>query len=307
MPLAYEGSSKECAKRYVLDASAQRGFMNGEVTPEQARKILDMLTQGGAMEDINTPLALRMIPLALELEDETLADRLLLHAKEYAADEIESGWATFETLKMTNASIDELSELTAKAELIEQGEPLSAAVAHHVALLHMANESYEEAQMFASRSLRLREATDDTNGIVYGLALLEALAKKQQRHETALIHASRRIELLMKLKDEEGQMEAMADMGHSQATLGQFDAAKDLYGQSLELAVALEDLSGQLVARWGLADIAEIEEDYETAMLQLSDCLHAFINAGLPTPIAVRQRIEALTSFNSSSENRRKS
>jgi len=147
MPLAYEGSSKECAKRYVLDASAQRGFMNGEVTPEQARKILDMLTQGGAMEDINTPLALRLIPLALELEDETLADRLLLHAKEYAADEIESGWATFETLKMTNASIDELSELTAKAELIEQGEPLSAAVAHHVALLHMANESYEEAQM----------------------------------------------------------------------------------------------------------------------------------------------------------------
>jgi hypothetical protein len=60
----------------------------------------------------------------------------------------------------------------------------------------------------------------------------------------------------------------------------------------------LEDLSGQLVARWGLADIAEIAEDYETAMLQLSDCLHTFINAGLPTPIAVRQRIEDLADFN---------
>ena len=60
-----------------------------------------------------------------------------------------------------------------------------------------------------------------------------------------------------------------------------------------------EDLgSGQLVARWGLADIAEIAEDYETAMLQLSDCLHTFINAGLPTPIAVRQRIEDLADFN---------
>jgi hypothetical protein len=104
----------------------------------------------------------------------------------------------------------------------------------------------------------------------------------------------------MDMRDEEGQMEAMADMGHSQATLGQFDAAKDLYTQSLDLAVGLEDLSGQLVARWGLADIAEIEEDYETAMLQLSDCLHAFINAGLPTPIAVRQRIEALTDFKKS-------
>lgn len=279
--------------------------MDGEVTPEQARRILDMLTQGGAMEDINTPLALRLIPLAIELEDETLADRLLAHAKNIAADEIESGWASFEEMKMTNASIDDLSELTAKAELIESGEPLSAAVAHHVALLHMANEAYEEAQMFASRSLRLREKTNDEHGIVYGLALLEALAKKQHQHEIALVHASRRIELLMKLKDEEGQMEAMADMGHSQATLGQFDAAKDLYGQSLDLALALEDLSGQLVARWGLADIAEIEEDYETAMLQLSDCLHAFINAGLPTPIAVRQRIEALTSFNNTTDSRK--
>ena len=171
----------------------------------------------------------------------------------------------------------------------------------------MANEAYEEAQMFASRSLRLREKTNDEHGIVYGLALLEALAKKQHQHEIALVHASRRIELLMKLKDEEGQMEAMADMGHSQATLGQFDAAKDLYGQSLDLALALEDLSGQLVARWGLADIAEIEEDYETAMLQLSDCLHAFINAGLPTPIAVRQRIEALTSFNNTTDSRKNS
>ena len=281
--------------------------MDGEVTPEQARRILDMLTQGGAMEDINTPLALRLIPLAIELEDEALADRLLAHAKNIASDEIESGWASFEEMKMTNASIDDLSELTAKAELIESGEPLSAAVAHHVALLHMANEAYEEAQMFASRSLRLREKTNDEHGIVYGLALLEALAKKQHQHEIALVHASRRIELLMKLKDEEGQMEAMADMGHSQATLGQFDAAKDLYGQSLDLALALEDLSGQLVARWGLADIAEIEEDYETAMLQLSDCLHAFINAGLPTPIAVRQRIEALTSFNNTTDSRKNS
>ena len=74
--------------------------MDGEVTPEQARRILDMLTQGGAMEDINTPLALRLIPLAIELEDETLADRLLAHAKNIAADEIESGWASFEEMKI---------------------------------------------------------------------------------------------------------------------------------------------------------------------------------------------------------------
>jgi tetratricopeptide (TPR) repeat protein len=184
---------------------------------------------------------------------------------------------------------------------------------------------FDAAKDLYGQSLELAVALEDLSGQLVARWGLADIAEIEEDYETAMLQLSdclhafinvglptpiavrQRIELLMKLKDEEGQMEAMADMGHSQATLGQFDAAKDLYGQSLELAVALEDLSGQLVARWGLADIAEIEEDYETAMLQLSDCLHAFINAGLPTPIAVRQRIEALTSFNSSSENRSKS
>ena len=60
--------------------------MDGEVTAEQARRILDMLTEGGAMDHINTPLALRLIPLAIELEDEPLAERLLTHAKSNATD-----------------------------------------------------------------------------------------------------------------------------------------------------------------------------------------------------------------------------
>ena len=55
--------------------------MSGEVTAEQARRILDMLTAGGAMDDINTALALRLAPLALELEDNELAEQLLHHAK----------------------------------------------------------------------------------------------------------------------------------------------------------------------------------------------------------------------------------
>jgi len=149
----------------------------------------------------------------------------------------------------------------------------------------------------------LRESIEDSSGIAYGLAVLETCAKRMNDHDTAIVHGTRRIELAMKMKDEEAQIEAMADLAHSQATIGNFAAAKDLYEQSLELAGELEDLSGQLVARWGLADIAEIAEDYETAMLQLSDCLHTFINAGLPTPIAVRQRIEDLADFNNRNSN----
>ena len=276
--------------------------MSGEVTAEQARRILDMLTAGGAMDDINTALALRLVPLALELEDNELAEQLLHHAKTNASDDLERGWADFENYKHTQMDIDAFAELGAQSELLEEGTALAAAISHHVALLHLSQEEYEEAHTFASRSLRLRESIDDLNGIAYGLALLETCSKKLSDHDNALVHGTRRIELAMQMKDEEAQIEAMADLAHTQATIGNFAAAKDLYEQSLTLSVELEDLSGQLVARWGLADIAEIAEDYETAMLQLSDCLHSFLNVGLPSPVAVRQRIEDLANFNSTNQ-----
>ena len=209
------------------------------------------------------------------------------------------GWADFEKMKYEEQGIDSFAELGANSELIDGGTALAAAVSHHVALLHLSQEEYEEAQTFASRSLRLREKIEDLNGISYGLALLETCSKRLEDYDNALVHGTRRIELAMQMKDEEAQIEAMADLAHTQATIGNFAASKDLYEQSLDLSVELEDLSGQLVARWGLADLAEIAEDYETAMLQLSDCLHSFLNVGLPTPLAVRQRIEDLANFNS--------
>jgi tetratricopeptide (TPR) repeat protein len=273
--------------------------MNGEVNAEQARRILDMLTAGGAMDDINTALALRLVPLALELEDAELSEKLLHHAKANASDDLERSWADFEIFKHAQRDIDVFADLGAHSELLEGGTALAAAISHHIALLHLSQNEYEEAQTFAARSLRLRESIDDKKGIAYGLALLETCSKKLNDHDNALVHGTRRIELAMLMKDEEAQVEAMADLAHTQATIGNFAAAKDLYEQSLNLSVELEDLSGQLVARWGLADIAEIAEDYETAMLHLSDCLHSFLNVGLPSPVAVRQRIEDLANFNS--------
>jgi len=276
--------------------------MDGEVDAEQARRILDMLTSGGAMDDINTALALRLMPLALELKDSDLAERLLQHAKANATDDLERGWADFEDFKHVGSSVDVFAELGAKSEELEGGIPLAAAISHHVALMHLSKDEFEEAQTFAARSLRLRESIDDLNGISYGLAVLETCSKKLNDHDNALVHGTRRIELAMQMKDEEAQVEALADLAHTQATIGNFAAAKDMYEQSLNLSVELEDLSGQLVARWGLADIAEITEDYETAMLHLSDCLHSFLHVGLPTPLAVRQRIEDLADFNTTNK-----
>ena len=269
--------------------------MNGEVSPEQAQKIIDMLTEGGAIDDVNAPLALRLIPLAEELENHDLVGRLLVHAESVAADELETGWVSFEKLRFDNASIDNFVELAAMAENISDGSPLAAAVLHHVGLLHLSAEDYDNCKMFTTRSMRVREQVEDQAGLVYSLAVLEACEKRQNNHDSALAHGTRRLEILTKLGDREGLMESMADVAHTQATLGSLDAAIDLYNQSLELSNELEDVSGQFVARWGLADICEIQGDYQTAMLHLSDCLHSFIAFGLPAPTPIRERLDALT------------
>lgn len=276
--------------------------MNGEVSPEQAMRIIDMLTKGGAIDNVNAPLALRLIPLAEELENFELVDRLLAHAETSAADDLESGWVKFEQLKRQQSPIDNFVELAASAEKLEPGKPLAAAVLHHVGLMYLSMEKYDDCMIFTNRSMRVREQQDDQTGIVYSLAVLEACEKRQNRHDAALVHGTRRLEILTKLDDREGLMESMADVAHTQATIGNLDAAIDLYNQSLDLSNEIEDVSGQFVARWGLADICEIQGDYQTAMLHLSDCLHSFIAFGLPAPPPIRERLEALTKLEAPSE-----
>ena len=275
--------------------------MTGEVSPEQAERILAMLTEGKSMDNVNTTLALRLIPLAEEIGKAELVERLLEHAHKVAEDDVERGWVDFEKYKLSNHEPEKFAELSARTELLENGKHLSAAILHHLGLIYLSQENYTDCETFINRSLRLREELEDESGLIYGLAVLEAACKRQNEHEQALTHGTRRLELLMKNNDLEGQMEAMSDIAHTQATVGAFDAATDLYNQSLELANQLEDMSGQLVARWGLCDICEIQGDYESAMIHLSDCLHAFIAMGLPAPLQVRERLDALTNLNNSS------
>ena len=275
--------------------------MAGEVSPEQAERILAMLTEGKSMDNVNTTLALRLIPLAEEIGKAELVERLLEHAHKVAEDDVERGWVDFEKYKLSNHEPEKFAELSARTELLENGKHLSAAILHHLGLIYLSQENYTDCETFINRSLRLREELEDESGLIYGLAVLEAACKRQNEHEQALAHGTRRLELLMKNNDLEGQMEAMSDIAHTQATVGAFDAATDLYKQSLELANQLEDMSGQLVARWGLCDICEIQGDYESAMIHLSDCLHGFIAMGLPAPLQVRERLDALTNLNNSS------
>ena len=86
--------------------------MTGEVSPEQAERILAMLTEGKSMDNVNTTLALRLIPLAEEIGKAELVERLLEHAHKVAEDDVERGWVDFEKYKLSN-HVSSLSNVSA--------------------------------------------------------------------------------------------------------------------------------------------------------------------------------------------------
>lgn len=271
--------------------------MAEEVSPEKAREIVEMLTGGGSIDGINTSLALGILPLVESIGDHQLLNRLVAHAQKVAENDIEKGWARFEHLKRNSGSIDDVAELAFHAESLDKGEPLAAAVLHHHALMLLSIDEAESAQTSVRRSLTLRESIDDKEGIIYGLAVLSRCSRLNQDWDSAIVHDTRRLELAISMQNDVLHMEALADVAHAQASLGELATASEMYDQSLDLAKRLEHPAGHLVASWGLADLAEIETRYDDALLVLSDTMHLFMQLGIAAPDLLKQRLHALTSL----------
>ena len=230
--------------------------MAEEVSPEKAKEIVEMLTGGGSIESINTSLALGILPLVESVGDVDLLHRLVEHAQQVAEDDIEKGWARFEHLKRYAGSIDDVAELAFHAESLDKGAPLAAAVLHHHALMLLSIEEIESAQTSIRRSLTLRESIEDREGIVYGLAVLSRCSRLNQDWDSAIIHDTRRLELAISMQNDVLRMEALADVAHAQASIGELATASEMYQESLDFAKRLEHPAGHLVASWGIADLA---------------------------------------------------
>lgn len=271
--------------------------MAEEVSPEKAKEIVEMLTGGGSIESINTSLALGILPLVESIGDMDLLHRLVEHAEQVAEDDIEKGWARFEHLKRYAGSIDDVAELALHAESLNKGAPLAAAVLHHHALMLLSIEEIESAQTSIRRSLTLRESIEDQEGIVYGLAVLSRCSRLNQDWDSAIIHDTRRLELAISMQDDVLRMEALADVAHAQASIGELATASEMYQESLDFAKRLEHPAGHLVASWGIADLAEIETRYDDALLALSDTMHLFMQLGIPAPDLLKKRLHDLTAL----------
>ena len=133
----------------------------------------------------------------------------------------------------------------------EQGVRLAAAAYHHAALLHHANQSWEEAHALVSRSLRLREDVGDEEGRSYGLAVRAACERAMEQMTEAIDTQMERLGVLERLDDQEGVMETLADLAHLHATIGEVDLASDHLNRSLQLAKDMGDLSGTARRRMG--------------------------------------------------------
>lgn len=256
----------------------------------QAEEVLEMFAEGEGLESVNTSLALHLVELARDLGRDALVSRLLDHAAKVSVNPEDQGWCQFELLKHQGASKDELIGLGITSE--NEGLPgLAAGIFHHVSLLSLGSE---DAAIFANRSMRLRDEAEDVEGMIYGYALLAHIAKEDGDFEESQLHLRKRLELIPESEKFE-RMEAIADLAHSHSTLGDLEQAQALLIDSLGIAIELDELSGILVARWGLADLAEISNQPDEAMVQLSDAMTAFMDAGEAVPELVIERISKLT------------
>jgi len=272
--------------------------VDSEMTVEQANSFLTMLTEGKEIQGVNTSLALNLIPLAKELGRNELVHQLLSIAEREATSTSEIAWSSFERLKDDNGEAEQFFELAIQHENDDEMGLFVAAVYHHVGLVHLSNAQFEDAHTVALRALRFREKNGDPTGLKYGLQLLCTICKRLNDSQGALAYATRILEAGIRDSNDEQKMQAYADIGHIQATVGSFDEAKDALQHSIEIASELDDVSGILVASWGLADIAEIHEQYEQAMILLSTCVQEFMSRQQPAPQALLARIEALTTLN---------
>jgi len=262
-----------------------------EMSQTQAEEVLEMFAEGEGLESVNTSLALHLVDLARDLGRDALVARLLDHAAKVSLNPEDQGWCQFELLKHNGATKDELIGLGMTSEN-EGLHGLAARIFHHVSLLSLGGE---DAGVFANRSMRLREQADDLEGMIYGHALIAHIAKEEGDFEKSQLHLRKRLDIIPESERFE-RMEGLADLAHSHSTLGELEQAQELLIESLTIATEIQDLSGILVARWGLADLAEISNQPDEAMVQLSDIMTVFMEAGEVVPEPVRERVSKLTS-----------
>jgi tetratricopeptide (TPR) repeat protein len=144
-------------------------------------------------------------------------------------------------------------------------------------------------------SLAIKAGYGDLFGQANGHHNLPQLAKQQDNLEDALVHATRVVELVADAEDSAWQAHALADLAHLTACDENFDQADIHYRSSLELAEENDDLAAQVVAHWGIADLALIRGDGESALTAYGQALAAHMKLDVPAPEALLQRINALT------------
>lgn len=235
-------------------------------------------------------------------------------------EESQNGWVGLATAKRTmhknleksmeivndiisrcEEEISSAGDLDANSEEGTQAEHLNANSVLHAAALNLRGQIEADsgnpaaAKETWSLSIAIKGEFGDIIGQANGHHNLLQLAKQQDDLEEALLHANRVLEFVQKAEDVPWQAHALADLAHLTACNEEFDLADLHYRSSLELAEEIDDLSAQVIAHWGIADLALIRGDGESALTAYGQALAAHMKLDIPAPEALLQRINAIT------------
>lgn len=268
-----------------------------EMSHTQAHLMLDLiLSDEGVQADLDAKALVNLAETAYTLGRDDDAERLLA---ELGSGETDNAWAGLAHAKILISQGDD-SGLELTAEVIENArttddQTLLAAALNIRSQAEANTGDVDKAVETQAESLAIKTAIGDVRGQANGHHNMLQFAKQMDALEDALTHAKRLVDLTDELQDRGWHMNALADIAHLTACAGNFEEAEAQYKQSLDIAEAEEDVSGLVVANWGLADLFLIQGDGELALTHYSQALASHMQSDVPAPAALLQRIEALT------------
>ncbi|MEC8721926.1 MAG: tetratricopeptide repeat protein, partial [Candidatus Thermoplasmatota archaeon] len=144
------------------------------------------------------------------------------------------------------------------------------------------------------RSLASKEEIGDVLGTANSLHSLGEIAMDQNQFEDALAFFDRAAETYEMAQEMIECAHSLSLSSHALIQINRLDEANERLENSLEIGREMEDISTQIVAHWGLADLGHLTENISLELENLQAAVVLFIHLERPVPVALRNRLDEM-------------
>ncbi len=292
--------------------------MEDTLSPEAAASLLQAIAEGqGIEESISTQTLLALAEMALDLERMEICEKLAIsgHAKaSYDEDKESMAWALFliarvklsDTLqRIQDARVEDqeihidVGLLGALQEAREAAEDLQnirliGNIEQLEGIHQKALGNIVGARDSFVRSLASKEEMGDVLGTANSLHSLGEIAMDQNQFEDALAFFDRAAETYEMAEEMIECAHSLSLSSHALIQINRLDEANERLENSLEIGREMEDISTQIVAHWGLADLGHLTENISLELENLQAAVVLFIHLERPVPEALRNRLDEM-------------